>query len=174
MVGQFALGFALVNPVFLLSQLQLRSLQATDASHAEQRLGDYFSLRLVTTALALAFSVVLAVGSGFRKETVGVVILVGLAKASESVSDVFYGHLQQHEDMPRIARSMMLRGTLSLAAMALTIWKTGSAVWAAGALAAVWVLILAFHDAPFARATGNVSRQLYRGRRLPTGLFSIQ
>ena len=40
MVGQFALGFAIANPVILLSQLQLRSLQATDASHAEYRPGD--------------------------------------------------------------------------------------------------------------------------------------
>jgi len=160
MVGQFALGFAVANPVILLSQLQLRPLQATDASHREYRPGDYLALRLVTTLLALAVIAALAVGSGYRRETALVVILAGVAKGFESISDVLYGHLQQHEKMATIARSMMLRGVLSVGVTTVAVWVTGSALWGAAALAGAWALTLAAHDVPSVKAVG----------RIPTGL----
>ena len=45
------------------------------------------------------------------------IIAVGLAKAFESLSDVFYGLLQAHEHMDHIAMSMMIKGPLSLVAL---------------------------------------------------------
>ena len=48
---------------------------------------------------------------------------VALAKAIESVSDVFYGSLQQHERMDRIAISMILKGIVSLAALGRALGK---------------------------------------------------
>jgi hypothetical protein len=56
MVGQFALGLAVTAPIILFANLQLRSVQATDARQ-EFQFGHYFGLRLVTTGLAL-FSVI--------------------------------------------------------------------------------------------------------------------
>jgi O-antigen/teichoic acid export membrane protein len=155
MVGQFALGFAIANPVFLFSQLQLRALQATDASHAEFSPATYVALRLSTTALGMAGIVGLAACAGYRRETAWVIALAGVAKACESMSDVFYGRLQQHERMAEIARSMMLRGTLSLAAVAIALWVSRSAIWGAAALAGAWMMVLALHDAPAARALGR-------------------
>jgi O-antigen/teichoic acid export membrane protein len=155
MVGQFALGFAIANPVFLFSQLQLRALQATDASHAEFYPSNYVTLRLSTTALALAGMAALVAFSGFERETAWVIALAGAAKASESMSDVFYGRLQQHERMAQIARSMMLRGVLSLSALALAVWLSRSAVVGAAALAGAWIMVLILHDAPAARALGR-------------------
>jgi len=160
MVGKFALGFAVANPVILLSQFQLRALQATDASHKEFRPGDYFSLRLVTTLLAIGVIAAIAIGAGYRRETAWVVVVAGTAKAFDSLSDVFYGHLQQHEHMKQIARSMILRGVLSLCALGVVVWSTGSAVSGAIALAASWALILIIHDVPVARAVGSISTRL--------------
>ena len=98
MLGEVALGLAIASPVFLMSQLQLRSLQATDASHAEYRPGDYLALRIVMTVLALAVIAGVIIAGRYRGETALVILAVAAAKACDSLSDVFYGQLQQYEE----------------------------------------------------------------------------
>jgi O-antigen/teichoic acid export membrane protein len=145
MVGQFALGLAITAPVILFANLQLRSVQATDARH-EYRFADYLGLRLLTTLLAYGVIVGIVVLSGYRGETALVVMLIGLAKSFEAVSDVIFGLLQQHERMDRIAKSLMIEGPLTLAVMGIILYLTGSIVWAAAGMAAVWGLQLALYD----------------------------
>lgn len=153
MVGQFALGLAICTPIFLMSQLQLRSLQATDASHSEYRPGDYLALRLLTTAIALLAIAGLVMAAGYRGETALVILFVGIAKACDSLSDVYYGHLQQYENMKRIARSMMMRGMLSVCSLGIAVWITRSAAAGALAWAFAWAVILLLYDS---RPAGHV------------------
>ncbi len=148
MVGQFALGLAITAPIVMFANLQLRAVQATDARQ-QYRFGDYFGLRLITTALALLAIVAIApLLSRSRWDTVLVVLAVGLAKSFESISDVFYGLLQQHERMDRIAKSMMIKGVLSLAALSVVTYLTRSVLDGTLALAATWGLILCCYDIP--------------------------
>src|SRR5262249_4902303 len=129
MVGQFALGLAITAPVFMLTNLQLRAVQATDARH-EFPFGDYLVLRLITTVLAwLAVAGVVLIG-GSRGETALVILAFALAKGIESLSDIIYGLLQQHERMDRIALSLMLKGLLTLGVLAAAITLTGRTLWA--------------------------------------------
>ena len=55
MLGQFALGLAIAGPIFIMAQLHLRAVQATDARH-EYLFGHYFALRILGTAAALTGS----------------------------------------------------------------------------------------------------------------------
>jgi O-antigen/teichoic acid export membrane protein len=144
-VGQFALGLAVTAPVMLLANLQLTALQATDATRAF-RFGHYLALRLITTGLALAVMVALAVGLDFSLATTIVILAVGIAKAFESISDAYHGLMQQHGRMERVARSLMLKGPLSVAAMTAGILLTGGVVGGAIALAGAWGLLLALYD----------------------------
>ena len=145
MVGQFALGLAVTAPVIMFSNLQLRAVQATDA-RGEYLFSDYLGLRLIMIVLALLVILGFAFISGYRWETALVVMVVGLAKAFESVSDVFYGLLQKHERMDRIAKSMMIKGPLSLVALGAGVYLTGSVLWGAIGLAIIWALILVGYD----------------------------
>jgi O-antigen/teichoic acid export membrane protein len=147
MVGQFALGLAVATPVITFANLQLRGVQATDA-RGQYRFGDYLGLRLITTTLAFLVIGGIALLSRDRRDTALVVVAVGLAKALESISDVIYGLLQQHERMDRIAKSMMLKGPLSLAALGAGTVLTGSVLWGAVGLAGAWGLILLRYDIP--------------------------
>ena len=52
MVGQFFLGLAVVAPVVMFINLQLQAIQVTDARQ-QYVFGDYLSLRLIATRLAL-------------------------------------------------------------------------------------------------------------------------
>lgn len=147
MVGQFSLGLVVTAPVFMLTNLQLRGVQATDAVR-EYYFGDYLSLRLITTVLALVIIAGVALTSRYRLEVILVVLMLGLAKAIEAVSDIFYGLLQQHERMDCIARSMIIRGFLSLLLLSAGIWLTGSLFWGVLGLAVGWAVVLLGYDLP--------------------------
>jgi O-antigen/teichoic acid export membrane protein len=157
MVGQFALGLAVAAPVFMLTNLQLRGVQATDA-RGEYDFRDYLSLRLLTTALGLAAVVGIGFGAGYSRETAVVVALVGLGKAVESLSDVVYGQLQQRERMDRIAKSLMIRGPLSLLVLGAVLAWTGSLRWAVLGLALSWFATLVAYDLPWGLRFGAALR----------------
>ncbi|MHB8647542.1 MAG: lipopolysaccharide biosynthesis protein, partial [Thermomicrobiales bacterium] len=152
------LGLAITAPVIMLTNLQLRGVQATDARR-EYQFGDYLGLRLVVIPLALLIIAGITFTSGYGWQTALVILLVGLAKVFESVSDVFYGLLQQHEQMDKIAISMMVKGPLSLVALAAAIVVTGNIVWGAAALAAVWAFRLCTYDIPSGAAILRAARE---------------
>lgn len=145
MVGQFTLGLAVTAPVLMFTNLNLRVVQATDAKH-QFVFGDYLGLRLISTGLALPIVVGITFAAGYRWETSLVILVVGLAKAFESVSDVFYGLFQQHERMDRIAVSMMIKGPLSLLLVGMGVYLAGSVSWGVVGLAVAWAVVLIGYD----------------------------
>lgn len=147
MVGQFALALAVTAPIMMFASLRLQGVQATDAKRQYQ-FGDYLALRLATTTVALLAIGTIAFAGGYRWEMALVILAVGVAKAVETVSDVVYGFLRQHERMDRIACLKMIKGTLSLAAMGATLYFTRSVLWSVIALIGAWTLLLTVCDSP--------------------------
>jgi O-antigen/teichoic acid export membrane protein len=149
-VGQFALAVALTAPVLLLTNLQLRAVQATDAGD-EYKFGHYLAVRLVMSgAAALVITAIIFV---CRLDATTALITAGVAVAKliESISDAFYGLQQKHERMDRVSVSMILRGTLSLAAFVSLVYLRHDVLSGVLAMAAVWLLVMAFYDLPSAR-----------------------
>ena len=147
MVGQFALGLAVCAPVIIFANLQLRNIQATDAA-CEYTAGDYLGLRLSTTAVALLIIVAITFVANYRWQTMLVIWGVALAKAVEAISDAFYGLLQRRENFPRMAKSMIIKGIISLAALAVGVSLSGNVFWGVLALAMVWAGVLVGYDLP--------------------------
>ena len=141
MVGQFTLGLAVTAPVIMFTNLQLRGIQATDAK-GDYVFSDYLGLRLIGTGLALLIIAGITLKAGYRLETSLVILAIALAKAFESISDVFYGLIQQHERMDRIAIALMIKGPLSLLFLGIGVSLTGSVVGGAIGLAIAWGLVL--------------------------------
>ncbi len=146
MVGDFALALAIATPVFLLANLELRAVQVTDVKD-EYAFGDYLGLRLVTASLALVVIGGIAFATGYPVDTVLVILTIGLARAFESVSGVFYGLLQRYERMDRIAKSMTIKGLLSLPALAIPVYLTNKVFWGTLGLAVAWLVVLLRCDA---------------------------
>jgi O-antigen/teichoic acid export membrane protein len=150
-VGVFALGAAVSAPVVLFANLKLRSVQATDARR-EYSFPQYLALRVVTSLLALLVIAVVALAPAEYSATQrAVILLVGFAMVIESVSDVYFGLIQQHERMRGIAISMAAKGVLSLIAVAATVWITDSVVAGCGALVIAWSVVLVAYDIPLGR-----------------------
>jgi len=147
MVGQFTLGLAVTAPILMLTNLQLRDIQSTDARN-HYLFSDYLGLRLIMTGLALPIIVGITFGTGYRGETALVIILIGLAKGIESISDVFYGLLQKHEQMDRMALSVIMKGLLSLIMLSMGIYISGSVLWGVVGLVVAWIFVLFSWDIP--------------------------
>ncbi len=144
-VGQFALGLAVTAPIILFANCQLRSIQTTDTQQ-EYSFGDYLGLRLCATLIAYLSIVVIVVASGYRQDTALVILLIGLAKSFEAVSDITFGLLQQRERMDRIAKSLIIEGPITLIVMVAILYVSHSLVWATVGMAVVWGLQLVFYD----------------------------
>jgi O-antigen/teichoic acid export membrane protein len=155
-VGEFALALAITAPIVLGAGLSLRSVQATDAAF-QYPFGDYLLVRLLTTAAAGAVIVGIVCSSDYGWHMAAIILVVALAKAFESISDIFYGLLQQHERMDRIALSMMIKGPLSLAAIGAAVYLSGDLLVGVSGLAAAWLLVLLVYDVRSGASLLNVA-----------------
>jgi O-antigen/teichoic acid export membrane protein len=144
-VGRFALGLAITAPVILFSGLQLRNIQATDAQR-KFLFREYFGLRLVMCLLALLVIAGIIVASGFDPELSLIVLIIGIDKIADAVSDVIYGLLQQQEQMDRISKSNILKAVLSLVLLAIGQVFTHSLVWATAGWCLGSIVVMLFYD----------------------------
>jgi len=147
LVGQFALGLAVSGPIMLLANLELRFIATTDARR-EFRVRDYVGLRIVTTLVAVAAIFALAAVMSDGQGTAQAIVGLGLFKAVESQSDLLYGLFQQRSRNDYMGRSLMLRGPLSLAALAGGVALTGRLTWGIGAMTVGGLGVLLLHDYP--------------------------
>jgi O-antigen/teichoic acid export membrane protein len=159
MVGECALALAVTAPILIGAGLSLRSVQATDALR-EYKFHDYFSLRLLTTVAALLAVAGVVWSSGYGTHAAAVILIVGIAKGVESISDIVHGLWQQHERMDLIAGSLVLKGVLSLGVVALAVYFTGDLRVGACGLVFVWALILLSYDARWAANVSGLARPL--------------
>lgn len=145
LVGQFALGLAISAPIMMFANLNLRTIQATDA-RKDFIFNHYWGLRLVTTPLALLVIAGVSLLSSFSWETKITILIIGVAKSVESLSDIFFGLFQQHEWMDRIGISHIIKGVASLVAVVSGLYFAGSLLYAVLLLTLVWFLIFLFFD----------------------------
>lgn len=150
MVGQYALGLAVGAPVFMLTNLQLRAIQATDAQ-SDFNFVDYRSLRLIATGIGMAVVTTFALAMANSSTTALVVVLVGVAKSSESISDIYYGFAQRHERMDVVAKLLIIRGLLSLFVMVVILYVSANIIVALASVALCWLAITLFLDSRIAR-----------------------
>ena len=87
LVRRFTLGLAVTAPLMMLTNLQLRSVLATDATE-EHPFGDYLALRLFTTGVALLAVAGIVIVARYQRQTALVIMAVGLMKGLESISDI--------------------------------------------------------------------------------------
>lgn len=145
LVGQYALGLAVVYPVMMFTNLQLRAVMSS-GSRREIHFGNYLSLRMLTTSLAFAliFGVTQILEYDWKLTTV--VLMVGLAYSIETLSDVYYARLQLHDRMAQISKSMIARALLSVFGLAVVTYVTRNLLWGIAAIVLARVTVLFTYD----------------------------
>jgi len=144
-VGQFSLGLAVATPVLMFSNFDLRAVQATDARR-QYRFAEYFRLRVVMTLVGLLVIAGIVRFGRFESQTAAVILAVALAKGVETLSDIHYGLFQLNDRLDQTGKSMMLRGVLSVIALAAALHLTHKVVWGCVWLALAWLGALVMFD----------------------------
>jgi O-antigen/teichoic acid export membrane protein len=109
MVGEYSLALAIGAPVIMFTNLRLAFLLSSDAARARS-FADYFSLRIVANAVALAVIVIWATLGGYRGATWVVIVAIGASKIAEAFSDLVYAYLGMRLRFRDIAISLAVRG----------------------------------------------------------------
>ncbi len=145
MMGQLVLGLAITAPIMAFFQMQLRSVQSTDARH-DYQFGHYFALRLIALAAAFATVALVSFGANYQGQTLLMILALATTSCADGLSDTAYGLLQSQERMTKIAQSLMLRGGSGCLAVGLTMFLTRQPVLAILAGAAVRFAVVASFD----------------------------
>jgi O-antigen/teichoic acid export membrane protein len=145
MVGQFSLGLAVVTPVLMFSNLNLRAVQATDA-HRQFGFAEYLRLRLLSTIAAAAVIVAIVWFGKYESRTAAVILAIAVAKSIETLSDIHYGLFQLNDRLDQTGRSMILRGILSVGALSAGLYFTKNVFWGCVWMALVWTAVLLLFD----------------------------
>jgi O-antigen/teichoic acid export membrane protein len=166
-VGVFALALALATPIMMFSGLQMRQVLVADAA-GTYPFKSYRTVRTWAVTLGCIALLAITLLAGYRGHAAAVIVVIGLAKAFESMSDVFYGLEQRHERLDLVAQSIMLRGAVSLVALALAYGASHDLLFGAMAMAAASGLVWLLFDRTVSRPWRNASDAQHRdgNRRL--------
>lgn len=167
-VGLFSLSLAIQTPVLVLTKLQLRALQVTDAKN-EYTFEQYFSLRLygVLATFGIITPIAFIVAADFQ--AVLIILVLTMAKTVEMIIDIFYGLLQKKERMDLVSLSLVVRGLMTVLVFGSVSWITGSLLWASVALAVTWLVVLLVMDIRLAAAVGGSDISLFKTYRKGAG-----
>jgi O-antigen/teichoic acid export membrane protein len=146
-VGQYALGVAVAWPVFLLADLQLRVVQATDAKD-DFHFGHYLGLRLLTSPLAFLVVIGLTWVLGYRWETAIVIAGVALSRGLDSLADCIHGGMQKYERLDLVSLSTIMRNLGSVAIFITVLYASGLLLLAVLTQAVAGILVLLAFDCP--------------------------
>jgi len=166
LVGQYALGLAVVYPVMMLTNLQLRAVM-TSGARRQTDFGHYLSLRLLTTSLALVIIFAITQVLRYGWELTAVVLMVGGAYAIETISDVYYARLQLHDRMVEISKSLIARALLSVLGLAVATYVSRNLLWGvAGVLLARAIVLFGYDICERTHGLGGQSKWFTRNEAL--------
>jgi len=160
-VGYYQAGVAITQPIILAAMLQLRSVMLTDHSD-KHRYGQYLGLRIVTSVLALAIMIGVALTYSDRITT-WVVIVTGIGVCWDAISDILYGFVQRYQRMDRMGASLLIKGFLSIGLFIACYLVTKNVIFAVLGSAFGSLLTVCFWDIPttisLARALKHSGKQ---------------
>ena len=169
--GLYIAGLMIMQPLFQFTDFNLRQIFVTDVANRWE-FRDYLAHRLILSSLA----VLLGTGIAFfvfpgNRLVIAVNLVMGLAIAGQSLSELFHGLFQKHERFDTISHSLILRGLLCLTGVCAVFYTTENVLLSLIAMAALRFLTVMIFDFPTAcRLMG--SKHIFRLPKNLTPRFS--
>jgi len=176
-VGQFSLGLAITAPIILFSNMQLRNIIATDSVN-QYSFSEYYGTRIILLLLAFLVIIGVVLIGPYDPIVSIIIILVGLSKIFESLSELAHGYFQKIERMDYAGRSMIFKSLSSLFAFSVSYIITKSLIIGLLGLILAWALRLFLYDLKITKLYTNI-RPTYKNIQLlilfvlPLGFVSI-
>lgn len=147
-LGYYTLSSSILSPIFLLFQLNFRSILATDI----QNKFNYNSMKKISICIgviALLFSTILISTIYSSKTLLLVTIFLGLSKIVEYVQEIGYGYYQKNAMINNIAFSKSLRGIFSMGLSYIVLITFNSIYYVTFSIFLSWLLVYIFYDKRF-------------------------
>lgn len=113
-LGQYTLAIAIITPLYLFTNMQLRSLIITD-NRGDFDFSDYSNFRRISNSILTIISIVIAFL--LNTENPWIIILFTLIKVVESNSEIINSFFQKREQMHYISLSIFLKSLLGFIGM---------------------------------------------------------
>lgn len=156
-LGTLTLAIGVVTPIFMVLNLRLQTLQATDAEHHFD-FSLLWGVRLTTSALALL--VVGVAAAAYPDPRLGLVVLgLTAGAAAESYSNLLHGVLQRQERHDAVGRSLCIRGGAYLLGLIVPYYFTHDLRWAAFGSGLLRFLAVGYDIGAIALAPDTLSQE---------------
>lgn len=106
-LGEFSLALAITTPIFLFSSLQLPSLIIADSQ--KNLPSDYIKLNQIMVLASVLLLIILTIASKYNLNTSVIIVLYGLVKATESISEIQIAFLHKAELFRKMALSLVIK-----------------------------------------------------------------
>ncbi|MBM7599930.1 O-antigen/teichoic acid export membrane protein [Virgibacillus halotolerans] len=177
-LGIYSLGLALTAPIVLFFSFQLRTILATD-SKDEFTFSQYYGGRILHLTLSYVVIIPIAIIYSNDSVTRSIILLMGLVKYVESLSDICMGYFQKQSRIDLIGKSQLYRGILTVIIVGFIYIYTQNIILSISGLLIVMVLRLVLYDIkhlkPFTKVSpvfGRSSLKLMK-MGLPLGLTAL-
>ncbi len=118
-LGEYTLAIAIITPLYLFSNMQLRSLIITDHKN-EFEFYDYFNFRVISNFLLILATIIIVFF--IKSETPWIIILFALIKIIESNSEIINSFFQKKEQMHYVSFSVLFKSFFGFLGMLIGLW----------------------------------------------------
>lgn len=150
LVGRFTLVLAISAPIFLMTGLNLRTLQVTDARRT-YRLEEFFALRTILGMVGAAATLLVSVVVSLDTELLVALAAMCLAKYIEGLNVSCYGYMAIRHRFDLSSQSSIIRGVAGPVCFALGLAVTGELWGAILGLAGAWLMVQFLWDMRWTR-----------------------
>lgn len=154
-VGLFSFAFSVAIVFWMIGMWGGRTYQVSDLS-SEFSTKSYIWVRIILAAVVAVAAFLFCLLNNYdvmKSSLIGVLVLF---KIIESVSDVFYGVLQKHDNLYIAGRSLIIKALLGIVTFILVDIATGSIVYASMGIVIINFLVFFLYDLAYVRKLENI------------------
>lgn len=166
--GVFSIALTIGQQLVTVGYFNVRTFQVSDVK-GQFGFRDYFTSRILTTAIMFAAGVVWIIAGGYTGEKFLAILLMLLFKMGESLADVMEGLYQQKGRMDVVGRCVFWETFLSVGVFVVTMFFTRNLLWSLMGLTLSYIVLLVVIDGNVVRGFGKISLHWNRARQ--RGIF---
>lgn len=149
-LARFSLGLAIATPVTLFLGANLRVYISTDV-HRQYTFSDYIAVRIITSLISLLSIMLLGLAFGYLKNTLFILLLIGVVKIIEGFQEICWGINQRADFMDPVGISRFLRSITAIVSVWTGMFLTGNLIVGIILWIISWIIILFLYDFPKAK-----------------------
>lgn len=154
-LGKYSLALAVTAPIVLFFNFQLRTILATDIKN-EYKFTQYLGSRILHLTFSFLFIIPISLLYAGDKETVLLIILMGLVKYFESISDICMGYFQKKRRIDLVGKSQLYRGILTTVVVGMLYVSTNNLLLAILGLLIVMIMRIFVYDLKHIKKFGEI------------------